>query len=138
LFAPEHDQKLTFEVSQDFAGDHSLGGDALRPVPAVAAECAGPAVRSGVEVSHETVRFSRHRFGPIFASEIPKRRIEGMIYGRRRWYLDEIVVKIGGEWHHLWGRGVDHEGDVQESFVTKARDKKVAPKLLKKGQKRHG
>ncbi len=61
-----------------------------------------------------------------------------MIYGRWRWYLDEIVVKIGGERHHLWGRGIDHEGDVRESFVTKARDKKVAPRILTKAPKKHG
>ncbi len=29
----------------------------------------------GIDVSHETVRFWWHRFGPIFASEIRKRRI---------------------------------------------------------------
>ena len=31
----------------------------------------------GVDVSHETVRYRWHRFGPMFASEIRKRRIEG-------------------------------------------------------------
>ncbi len=32
----------------------------------------------GVDVSHETVRYWWHRFGPKLASEIRKRRIEGM------------------------------------------------------------
>jgi putative transposase len=32
----------------------------------------------GVEISHETVRYWWHRFGPMFAAEIRKRRIEGM------------------------------------------------------------
>lgn len=32
----------------------------------------------GVDVSHETVRYWWHRFGPMFAAEIRKRRIEGM------------------------------------------------------------
>jgi putative transposase len=32
----------------------------------------------GVKISHETVRFWWHRFGPMFAAEIRKRRIEGM------------------------------------------------------------
>ena len=32
----------------------------------------------GVEISHETVRFWWHRFGPMFAAEIKTRRIEGM------------------------------------------------------------
>jgi putative transposase len=31
-----------------------------------------------VEISHETVRFWWHRFGPMFGAEIRKRRIEGM------------------------------------------------------------
>ena len=28
----------------------------------------------GIEISHETVRFWWHRFGPLFAAEIRKRR----------------------------------------------------------------
>jgi len=79
----------------------------------------------GFDVSHEAVRFWWHRFGPMFASEIKRRRIEGMRSSRRRWHLDEMCVKINGERHYLW-RSVDHEGEVLESFVTKARDKKAA------------
>jgi putative transposase len=30
----------------------------------------------GIEVSHETVRFWWHRFGPIFAGEIRRKRID--------------------------------------------------------------
>jgi putative transposase len=76
--------------------------------------------KRGVEISHETVRFWWHRFGPMFAGEIRKRRIEGMKSSRRRWHLDEMFVKINGERHYLW-RAVDHEGEVLESFVTKTR-----------------
>ena len=72
----------------------------------------------GIDVSHEAVRYWWHRFGPMFASEIRKRRIEGMKSSRWRWHLDEIFVKINGEQHYLW-RAVDHEGEVLESFVTK-------------------
>ena len=43
----------------------------------------------GIDISHEAVRFWWHRFGPIFASEIRKRRIEGMRSIRWRWHLDE-------------------------------------------------
>ena len=32
----------------------------------------------GVDISHETVRFWWRRFGPLFGSEIRKRRVEGM------------------------------------------------------------
>ncbi len=91
----------------------------------------------GVDVSHETVRFWWRRFGPMFAAEIRKRRIEGMRSSRWRWHLDEVFVKINGETHYLW-RAVDHEGELLESFVTKTRDKKAALKLLNKIMKKHG
>ena len=91
----------------------------------------------GVEISHETVRFWWQRFGPVFAAEIRKRRIEGMRSSRWRWHLDEMFVKIKGEQHYLW-RAVDHEGEVLESFVTKRRDQKAVLKFLKKSMKRHG
>ena len=91
----------------------------------------------GIDVSHEAVRFWWHRFGPMFASEIRKCRIEGMKSSRWRWHLDEMLVKINGERHYLW-RAVDHEGEVLESFVTKTRDKKAALKFLKKAMRKHG
>jgi len=91
----------------------------------------------GVDISHETVRYWWHRFGPMFAYEIRKRRIEGMQSSRWKWHLDEIFVKINGERHYLW-RAVDHEGEVLESFVTKSRDKKAALKFLKKAMRKHG
>jgi putative transposase len=72
----------------------------------------------GVEISRETVRFWWHRFGPMFAAEIRKRRIEGTKSSHWRWHLEEVFVKINGERHYLW-RAVDHEGEVLESFVTK-------------------
>ena len=91
----------------------------------------------GIDISYETVRFWWHRFGPMFASEIRKRRKEGMQSSRWRWHLDEMFVKINGETHYLW-RAVDHEGEVLESFVTRTRDRKAALKFLKKSLKRHG
>jgi putative transposase len=91
----------------------------------------------GIDVSHEAVRYWWHRFGPIFASEIRKRRIEGMKSSRWRWHLDEMFVKINGERHYLW-RAVDHEGEVLESFVTRKRDKRAALKFLRKAMRKHG
>lgn len=91
----------------------------------------------GIDICHETVRFWWQRFGSQFASEIRKRRVEGMRSSHWRWHLDEVFVKINGERHYLW-RAVDHEGEVLESFVTKRRDKKAALKFLKKSMKRHG
>ena len=91
----------------------------------------------GIDVSHEAVRFWWHRFGPMFAAEIRKRRIEGMKSSRRKWHLDEIFAKINGERHYLW-RTDDHEGEVLESFVKKTRDKQAALRFPRKTMKRHG
>ncbi len=54
-----------------------------------------------------------------------------------RWHLDEVFVKINGETHYLW-RAVDHEGEILESYVSKARDRKAALAFMKKALKRHG
>ena len=84
------------------------------------------------------VRFWRHRFGPMLASEIRRKRAERLRSGPQwRWHLDEMFVKINGERFYLW-RAVDHEGEVLESFVTKMRDKKAALKFLKKTRRRYG
>lgn len=71
------------------------------------------------------------------ASEIRKRRIDGMRSSRWRWHLDEMFVKINGEMHYLW-RAVDHEGEVLDSFVSKTRDRKAALKFLRKAMRKHG
>src|ERR1700693_5724266 len=77
----------------------------------------------GIEICHETVRFWWNRFGPVFAAEIRRKRVEHMrAYTHWRWHLDEVYVKINGEMRYLW-RAVDHEGEVLESFATKDRDK---------------
>jgi len=92
----------------------------------------------GINVSHESVRFWWNRFGPMFAAEIRKKRIQQMrAHSNWQWHLDEVFVKINGETHYLW-RAVDHEGEVLESFVTKRRDKKAALKFLRKSMKRYG
>jgi putative transposase len=95
-------------------------------------------VERGIDVSHETVRFWWNRFGPMFAAEIRRKRVERMrAFTHWRWHLDEVYVKINGEMHYLW-RAVDHEGEVLESFATKDRDKAAALKFIKKLMKRHG
>ena len=91
----------------------------------------------GIDICHETVRFWWNRFGPTFAAEIRKRRVQNHSYSRWRWHLDEVFVKINGETHYLW-RAVDHEGEVLESFVTKRRDRRAALAFLKKALKRYG
>ena len=92
----------------------------------------------GIDGSHETFRQWWNRFGPIFASEIRRRRSQQMRQITQwRWHLDEVFVKINGEQHYLW-RAVDLEGEVQVSYVTKSRDKSAALTFLKKAMKRYG
>src|SRR5210317_320568 len=92
----------------------------------------------GIEISHETVRFWWNRFGPMFAAEIRRKRIDRMrAFSNWRWHVDEVFVKINGERHYLW-RAVDQEGEVLEAVVTKRRNKKAALKFLRKLMKRYG
>ena len=91
----------------------------------------------GINICHETIRYWWNHFGPMFAAEIRKRRVQSHAYSNWRWHLDEVFVKINGETHYLW-RAVDHEGEVLESFVTKRRDRKAALRFLKKMMKQYG
>jgi putative transposase len=92
----------------------------------------------GIDLCHETVRLWWNRFGPLFAGDIRRQRVQRMkAYTHWKWHLDEVYVKINGELHYLW-RAVDHEGEVLECFVTKTRDKAAALKFIKKAMKRHG
>ena len=77
----------------------------------------------GIDLSHETIRYWWNRFGPIFAADIRRQRVQRMRGFRHwRWHVDELYVKINGEMHYLW-RVVDDEGEILESYVTKSRDK---------------
>ena len=92
----------------------------------------------GIDISHETIRYWWNRFGPIFAADIKRKRIQQMrAHSNWKWHLDEVFVKINGETHYLW-RAVDHEGEVLESVVTKRRDKRAALKILRKLMRNYG
>ncbi len=54
----------------------------------------------GIDLCHETVRYCRKRFCPLFASEIRRRRAHHMRGFRHwRWHLDEMYVKLKGKAH---------------------------------------
>ena len=92
----------------------------------------------GIDIGYETVRAWWNQFGPMFASEVRKKRSASMRgLPQLRWHLDEVFVRINGEIHYLW-RAVDHEGEVLETFVTKRRDRNAALRFLKKAMKRYG
>ena len=73
----------------------------------------------------------------MFAKSIRKRRVQNGHYSNWTWHLDDVFVKINGEVHYLW-RGVDHEVEVLEAYVTKRRDREAALKFLRKAMKRYG
>lgn len=50
---------------------------------------------------------------------------------------ERVFVKINAKQHYFW-RAVDHEGEVQESYVTKRRDKKATLKFIRKTMRKHG
>jgi putative transposase len=91
----------------------------------------------GIDICHETVRFWWNRFGPMFAAEIRRRRIQSRCYSQWRWHVDEVFVRINGDTYYLW-RAVDHEGEVLEVFATKRRDRRAALTFLKRVMKRYG
>ncbi len=92
----------------------------------------------GIDVSHETVRYWWNRFGPMFASEIRRKRVQQLrAFSKWKWHVDEVFVKVNGKRHYLW-RAIDQEGEVLEAVVTKRRNKQAALKFLKKLMKRHG
>jgi putative transposase len=54
--------------------------------------------KRGIDICHETVRLWWNRFGPMFAGEIRRKRVQHMrAYTHWRWHLDEVYVKINGE-----------------------------------------
>ena len=92
----------------------------------------------GIDVSHEIVRFWWNCFGPMFASEIIKKKCK-QARSHINWQLhfDEVFVKINVERHYLW-RAVDHECKVLVSYVSKRRDRAAALKFISKSMKRNG
>ena len=91
----------------------------------------------GIDICHETVRYWWNRFGPLFAAEIRKRRVQRHWYSNWRWHLDEVFVRINGKTFYLL-RPVDHEGEALEVFATKRRDRRAAFRFLKRAMKRYG
>ena len=87
----------------------------------------------GIEVSYETVRRWVLKFGPAIAANVRSRRVQPS----RTWHLDEVFVRIGGKRTYLW-RAVDVEGEVLEVLAQSRRNKRAAPKLMRKLLKKQG
>ena len=60
----------------------------------------------GIDICHESVRVWWNRFGPTFAAEIRKKRSASMRANTQwRWHLDEVFVRINGDWRSLLNSG---------------------------------
>jgi putative transposase len=88
----------------------------------------------GIIVSHQTVRLWAEKFGRHFANNI-RRQSAGRLGDK--WYLDEVVITIGGKKHWLW-RAVDQDGFVLDVLVQSRRDARAAKRLMRKLLKSQG
>lgn len=88
----------------------------------------------GINVSHQTVRLWAEKFSRHFANDI-RRRSAGRLGDK--WYLDEVVISIGGKKHWLW-RAVDQDGFVLDVLVQSRRNTKAAKRLMPKLMKGKG
>lgn len=122
---------------QQLTGGDPADGDAIYPMPVVAAAGRGHPLRAGIYLCHETARLWWDRFGPLFAPEIRKRRVQSHSYSTWRWYLDEVFVRINGERFYFW-RAVNREGEVPKVYATKRWDRSAALEFLKRVIKRYG
>jgi putative transposase len=84
-------------------------------------------VERGIIVTYESIRKWCNHFGPEYARTLKKRN------GRLgdNWYLDEVFIKIQGEFHYLW-RAVDQDGDTIDILVQKRRNKQAAKRFFRK------
>jgi len=52
----------------------------------------------GIDLCHETVRLWWNRFGPVFAADIGRQRVNRMrSFKQWKWNLDEMYVKLNGD-----------------------------------------
>lgn len=79
----------------------------------------------GIEVSYESIRLWCNKFGPEYSRRL-KRRHQG--FGDT-FYIDEVLVKIGGKQRYLW-RAVDQDGEVVDVFLQAKRDGAATKRFL--------
>ena len=87
----------------------------------------------GIDVSSETLRQWVTKFGPAHARKIRKSRPQP----HDCWHLDEMFVCIAGRQMSPW-RAVDAEGEVLEILVRSKRNKRAAPRLMRKLLRKYG
>ena len=89
--------------------------------------------KRGIIVSYETIRQWCRKFGPEYARKLKLR--QGQLGDV--WHLDEVFVKIRGEWQYFW-RAVDQDGDVIDILVQRHRNARAAKRFFRKLLKGQG
>ena len=75
----------------------------------------------GIDICHETVRMWRNLFGPMFAANIRRQRIQAM-RGVQHWHLDEMHVNKVAKWSISGGpsiTGVKYSKATSQKLATK-------------------
>jgi hypothetical protein len=70
LDASSSQTRQSIPLFQLLAGDHSAGGDDVRPLPLSLRNVEDLLFERGIDLCHETVRHWWNRFGPMFAADI--------------------------------------------------------------------
>ena len=86
-----------------------------------------------ITVSYESIRLCCIKFGPELVRRL---RHKHAGFGDT-FYVDEVLVKIGGKQHHLW-RAVHQDGDVVDVFVQDGRDARSAQRVFRRLIRQHG
>jgi len=81
----------------------------------------------GIIVSYESIRRWCHKFGPVIAAEIRRRRPQP----KDTWHLDEMYIKMNGKTYYLW-RAVDADGMVLDILVQERRNQEAAERFLRR------
>lgn len=87
----------------------------------------------GVDVSRRTILRWAQVFGPLLARELRRRRRALS----RRWFVDEVFVRIGGRQQYLY-RLVDEEGQVVDVLLREQRDTLSAEAFFHQAHERAG
>ena len=73
------------------------GGYDVYPLPAPLGNVEDLLAERGIDLCHGTVRFWWNRFGPMFESEVRRRRVDRMRGFRHwRWHVDELHLVESG------------------------------------------
>ena len=86
----------------------------------------------GIELSYETVRRWRMKFGREYARRLKRRKVQP----GDKWHVDEVFLTINGERRYLW-RAVNQNGNTLDILVTSKRDKRAAKRFFRKLLRAH-